>query len=1237
MAVTLRRLLRLVPLGLLLAGAAAIAWLVTTEAGLARVVALVESLDAVRVRVDGASGRLIGPLQVRTIAIEHRRATVRIAGFSAEYAPLGLLTGRIAARTVRADSVDVYLPAAAPRTAAAPAFTPRWLRIAIGELRISELRLVTAGGNTVEWRGVSAALRVSSTRIRFADLSADAGQWRIHAARGRLFAADPLDLRAEADWSLLRSGTLAGHATVSGDLDRLSARLQLTQPGRATANVTLTDVARALRWRADIGLSELDLGRWLPEPPVGPLRARLEASGGMAQWRVTGDVHGAGLPASGLRLAGTAALAGRTLAISRLLLSQPGGALQTEARARITLGAEPQFSAEAQWSALAWPLSGTPRVASQHGTLTAAGWREFSYHIGGHLQVGSLPAIDGAAGGLVTASQLIVSEATLATLGGRIELSGMVGRDALRPWTLTGRAQDLDPSALRADLPGRLSFDFAASGAGFDAAASWAAAVHSLTGTLRGQRAAGQALLRRRPGRWEFERVALGLGAARLRLAGHWDAAPELTGTLRAHDLSGFVPELGGSLSAALQLRQGVAELTLAGRDLAWKGQRAAVVGADARVQLDGRGYSWLRLRGAGLEVAGQSLAATRLSLDGTPGDHRVEFRTGVGDDALDLLGHGGISDAQYTLDLSEIAASGPRAPPYRLESPARFSASRAAAGLTPACFVAGARRFCMAADWHSGGHWSLHAQTRAFPLEALDLDVPGQPHYQGLLAATAQVHRHAGGPWLAKVEAQVTDATFRWLAPGGRQQVTELGRTELALSSDAERHHLRLRVIDTAAAELTGELVASRTPDAALASLPVSGHLRGASARLDLLPLIVPDIDRAAGRVTLDLAVGGRLGAPELAGEMRLTDGALDFYQANLRLRDVGAVLMLRDDRLMLNASALAGAGRLQADGELGWHERRLAGHLALRGEELLLIDLPEARVLAAPDLRFDFTDRRVEVSGSVTVSEARLRPADTASAVLASPDERLVGTGDDRVDRGLALHSDLRLLLGERVELDAWGLRGRITGALRLRSHPHEPATATGELGITAGRYRAYTRELAVERGRLLFGGGPVTDPGVDLRAARSVPGHQVGVLVRGPLRHPQLTLYSEPSLPQAQIAALLIVGRTLDSLQTGERGSLAGEHGNLATQSGALLAGQLGRYLGLDDVGLSEQGGAAGGTALLLGKFLSPRLYVSYGISLVDEINTFKLRYTIGDRWAFAAETGRESAVDVEIGVR
>ena len=52
----------------------------------------------------------------------------------------------------------------------------------------------------------------------------------------------------------------------------------------------------------------------------------------------------------------------------------------------------------------------------------------------------------------------------------------------------------------------------------------------------------------------------------------------------------------------------------------------------------------------------------------------------------------------------------------------------------------------------------------------------------------------------------------------------------------------------------------------------------------------------------------------------------------------------------------------------------------------------------------------------------------------------------------------------------------------------------------------------------------------------------------------------------------------------------------------------------------------------TSLVLGKYLSPRLYVSYGISLAEAINTVKLRYTVGDHWTIKTESGKARSADL-----
>ena len=61
------------------------------------------------------------------------------------------------------------------------------------------------------------------------------------------------------------------------------------------------------------------------------------------------------------------------------------------------------------------------------------------------------------------------------------------------------------------------------------------------------------------------------------------------------------------------------------------------------------------------------------------------------------------------------------------------------------------------------------------------------------------------------------------------------------------------------------------------------------------------------------------------------------------------------------------------------------------------------------------------------------------------------------------------------------------------------------------------------------------------------------------------------------------------------------------------GNLLASQLGARLGLDNAGIGESR-ALGGSVLGVGKYLSPRLYVGYGVSLLGTGQVLTLKYLL-----------------------
>ena len=494
------------------------------------------------------------------------------------------------------------------------------------------------------------------------------------------------------------------------------------------------------------------------------------------------------------------------------------------------------------------------------------------------------------------------------------------------------------------------------------------------------------------PAARSFEGVSLSLGSARLALDGALGAGQQLEARLAADDLSVFLPELAGRIDATLSLRDRTYALAMTGHDLAWGSHRATILSGDAHVDLDDRTLSWVRLRSNGLEVAGFPLTDLRLSANGRMREHTIDLRVGAGEDAVTVRGQGAWVDSRFTLGMQEVTAVGPRTPDWRLEQKTEITASGNDAALAPACFVAGARRVCFEGRWQRAGDWSVQAKTESFPLDTLDQGRPGSLRYHGLLTVDAKASAKAGQPWLADLRADIQDGMLEYESASGKTRRVPMGRTLLAMRSTAERHSLDLRMLDASDTSLTAELTATRVAGLPLRELPVTGTLHGVTQQLGLLPILFTGIDQASGTVQVDLDVAGKLGTPSLNGQARLTRGAFDFYQTNLRLRGTDATVALRQNALELHATATAGGGNLGIDGRLGWQERKLNGELTMKGERLLLMDVPEARVYASPDLRFALADRRIGVTGSVTIPEARIRPAETAGAVLVSADERVV-----------------------------------------------------------------------------------------------------------------------------------------------------------------------------------------------------------------------------------------------------
>ena len=357
------------------------------------------------------------------------------------------------------------------------------------------------------------------------------------------------------------------------------------------------------------------------------------------------------------------------------------------------------------------------------------------------------------------------------------------------------------------------------------------------------------------------------------------------------------------------------------------------------------------------------------------------------------------------------------------------------------------------------------------------------------------------------------------------------------------------------------------------------------------------------------------------------MTDGELDVYQVNLALRaDRAARRALGGAGIDFKGSATLGPGSVNADGHIEWRNLQPYGKFHLAGTNLRVVDLPEAQIDASPDLDFAIAARKIEVTGKVLVPYAKIAPKDITNAVRASDDEVIVGVEPDDPSKRFEVMSDITLALGDRITIDTMGLTARLSGSIEIRS---------GYDAITRAQRRSWHRRRAstwptggmldIDSGRLISPAARSTTPASRSARQEGVPGRD-GLRQRA--RHAAAAAHVvqlHPPLPQSQIVSLILAGGSLESAQTPRR-----RQRRPRARASRCSPSSTARVVGIQDVGLESD--ITNETSLVLGRYLYPRLYVSYGISLTEQLNTLKLRYTLGDHWTIKTEVGQAQGADL-----
>jgi translocation and assembly module TamB len=1021
----------------------------------------------------------------------------------------------------------------------------------------------------------------------------------------------------------------------AGNVERLPLTAQIEQPFHAAIVGEGFTLNANWKFKGDATVKDFDLRPFGGGNALGIISGKLKLGADSTGFTAQGALTPPGLNAGAMNVDFAGHYSNRRLTIQRASAHHAASDARGTVRGQIDVtNRGPQLTLNGEWTRFRWPLAAdAPAFTSPTGHYTLNGTKPWGVTAQGEVIKGDLPVMRGRVEGVLAGDALRVDKGTLQLFEGNAAFSGEARWSPAQSWQAKGRMTDLNPAALREDLPGRLHFDFNASGAPFGAGGNIEFDAVRLSGQLRQQQASGKGHFSLPAGgtTWQFNQVDLSFGRTRVQLDGGLGEQRDLRFVVDAEDLSLFDADAMGRISASGRIAGSDAAPVLAikarGSGFEWRGGQLASMDADIDVDLRGNGRTTGDVELKNLQMAGRTAERVAIHLEGSATAQRFAIEVDATPLRAALAGRGTISSGLWQGEVQRMSLEDGRQMQLQLEAPAPLQFAVGSVELQNLCLKGKEERFCGAGTRRTEGDWRTTFSAETLPLRAMTAGLTQDIDYEGTINLRAELMGSQTVPMTGNVHAQLQEALLRHRLSNGRDERMSLGSGSVDATASSDSFSVQVGLDAGTSGNIRASLSGTRG-DMDWHDYPITGSLDVSTDALGLLDIYLGGIDKATGRLNTRVAVGGTLGRPTVRGILQLRDAAIDIYQVNLALRALSLDATFDTEALDLSGQSRVGDGEVKFDGKLAWRQGEPFGNLHVSGENLRVVNVPEARIDASPDLNFKLAGRRVEATGEVRIPYAKLKPADLTDAVLSSGDEVIIGAPVVDPAQRWTVFSDIRMTLGDQVSIDSLGLNGKLGGSIAVHTDDTQISRGQGELNIVSGKYMAMGRLLDIQRGRLIYNNVPLGDPGVDLRAQKVYPDITAGVNVRGSLRAPRLTFFSEPAIPQSQIASLILAGGSLESVQNSSRPGAA--RNDLLAQGGAILAQQFGSRVGVDDVGIESD--LSNETSLVLGKYLSPRLYLSYGISLAEAINTLKLRYTIGDRWTIKTEAGRTRSADI-----
>ncbi len=888
-----------------------------------------------------------------------------------------------------------------------------------------------------------------------------------------------------------------------------------------------------------------------------------------------------------------------------------------------------RYQATVNWQQLQWPQQGPLLLTSNKGQLTADGDLK-NYRFQGKLDVQGpdIPAANIALRGQGDQQQLSSMAVDVDTLGGTVNIDGLLSWKEGLSWQTTIGTKNIDPGKKWPAVPGSLTTKLKSTGEITSQKRTISADLESLSGNLMNNPLAGSGRITMVNDRLDIRELRLTSRATRVNLNGYLDITPgkeslAMDWRLAVPQLQNWLKEFKGNIqgqgkiSGPLQrprisLKTFADNLSMPGVTI----RRADITGD---VDLAPDRVSRLQLIAQDLVTGSDQWKRAELDLKGRVENHVLKIGAEGDLGKLALIADGGFNEKsqEWRGNLQHLLIDSPLAQGrWQLAKPTFLDASAKKVASGPGCLVNKGAELCWKGGWEGNTGVGAKIDIKNVDLARFSRMLPTDVDIRSVLSGHVDFVQPVKGPMNVTVSMRLSGGELLLPASKGQRLKIALPAGEfLKAVTDGQNARAQLNFRAANIVDLQADVEARDLPRGGAAGL--SGRLKINATNLDWVPLFVTDIDHIAGRLNSDITISGTIEKPAIGGLLQLQNGAVKIDQYGMNYTNIN-VLAKSDGRGVLNVTGgiTGGKGQLNITGKIVPMEKQLQIHIA--GDRFQAMDSYNLRVRIDPNLDIVMTAQETRLTGKIVVTDAFISPqgfsSNAPSQVKPSPDVVIVKGNAPRdatvtlqqkskMTRS-ALYAKLRIVLKNKVYVDAFDFHGYLTGNLVIEKSPGLFPRGNGSISIGKGNYIVYGQQLAIDRGRVLFSNTPIDNPSLDFQVSRTLDNTNpakdtgdegkitVGAEITGPLKKPKLTLFSNPQMPDNAILSALAFGT------------------------------------------MPEQGGdPTQGTSFVVGKYITPDLYVGYGIGLFGALDTFILRYNIFRRLQLeATRNDQTTAVDL-----